>query len=93
MRKNTNPDRCVKCGKCCRSKRERGDGKVVALKDYACPFLDRATNRCLVYPYRFQARRSCLSLPEAIALGELPPDCPNVRGVYDYKSVVDVWEE
>jgi len=67
---------CKQCGRCCHEKLEDGRGKIIYTQE-ACQYLDRLTNRCTIFPQRFELNPHCVQLtPELVSeLHWLPPDC------------------
>lgn len=81
---------CTGCGKCCYDKVWEGDRLLLLTS--ACPYLEVETNRCRVYPERFEIEPMCLPIgPEIIEMGGLPEDCPYVENFPGYRGpkVVD----
>lgn len=67
---------CRQCGRCCLEKLEDGRGKIIYTRE-ACPYLDRQTNRCTIFPQRFELNPHCVRLTAELVpqLHWLPPDC------------------
>lgn len=81
---------CTGCGKCCYDKVWEGDRLLLLTS--ACPYLEVETNRCRVYPERFEREPMCLPIgPEIIEMEGLPEDCPYVENFPGYRGpkVVD----
>lgn len=66
---------------------------VVFYTDRVCKFWDARTKLCTVYERRKVACRDCGNLEAAIRGGELPGDCPFVRGVKGYVPPLESWED
>ncbi|MCY3822474.1 MAG: hypothetical protein OXG62_01235 [Nitrospinae bacterium] len=76
---------CTGCGKCCYDKVWEGDRLLLLTS--ACPYLEVETNRCRVYPERFEIEPMCLPIgPEIIEMGGLPEDCPYVENFPGYRG-------
>ncbi len=77
--------RCRRCGRCCFEKIDY-EGEIF-YTDRPCEKLDLATRLCTVYPNRQIERPGCTRLtPEIARRGVLPPDCPYVAGIADYRA-------
>jgi len=89
-------DTCRRCGRCCFGKWEDSKGVVHASRTFACEFLDRQTNLCMIYPipeYRRALKPECQTTAESLVKRVLPPDCAYVKNIPNYKSAIDDWEE
>ena len=80
------PDRCLRCGRCCYEKIRVGD--VVVITDIPCPHLDAATSLCSVYEERFRNQPKCAPAAVAAASGAMPGDCPYARDLPGYRHPV-----
>ena len=68
---------CQRCGRCCFEKIEYRER--IFYTDRPCPYLNRDTKLCRVYPQRNRLQPDCAQLtPELAAAGVLPDDCPYV---------------
>lgn len=54
----------------------------------SCEHFDKRTNLCKVYERRFEMNPECLTVKQAIEQRVLPDDCPYVKNVKPYKSIV-----
>ena len=87
---NIDESKCEQCGRCCLNKYFPLQGSETALLDGGhCPLYNPETHLCKEYALRHTVCPSCLSIPEAIAEGVLPNDCPYVAELKTYKSRVD----
>jgi uncharacterized cysteine cluster protein YcgN (CxxCxxCC family) len=76
--------RCRRCGRCCYEKIEF-EGEVY-YTDIPCEMLDPQTRLCRVYAARQTVRPGCVPLtPRLVRRGLLPPDCPYVADLADYR--------
>ena len=84
---------CKRCGRCCLSKKVLWNGEKgrlsVVLNGEACPHLDKESKLCAVYPDRKKIRPQCLSVDQAIADKILPNNCPYVKDLKGYKTIVE----
>lgn len=76
--------RCRRCGRCCYEKIEDDDG--IYYTDVPCDKLDLNSQQCTVYATRETSRPGCRALtPELVQRGLLPPDCPYVVDLKNYR--------
>ena len=78
---------CVRCGRCCQEKKRLADGTLV-LADTWCRFYDAGTKSCMVYYDKHRICDTCLPMPQALAVGIMPEDCPYAKRLPGYRSVV-----
>jgi hypothetical protein len=88
---------CVDCGICCYASVPLKKGNIL-VPDIKCKYLsidpDTAKSSCDVYKNRSEvAKNWCLPLPEAIAKGVFPEQCPYVKGMKDYVGSAILSEE
>jgi len=81
--------RCRRCGRCCYKKIIIG--QTVFYTPFPCRFLDVETKLCSVYDRRRSMNPGCLTVPEGIARGVFPADCPYVQGLSEYVPPVEEW--
>jgi len=87
--RNTDPDLCRRCGRCCYAKIVV-DSEIV-YTPYPCRYLDRQTRLCTVYDRRFEVNPDCLSVEQGIRLRVFPADCPYVQGLKNYRPPREHW--
>jgi hypothetical protein len=50
-----------------------------------CEFLDSETRLCTIYDRRKELQPDCTSVQKGITMGLLPPDCPFVKDLPNYR--------
>lgn len=81
---------CTQCGKCCFEKSMKNGVWLINYSKH-CQFLkfEHGKAVCKVYKDRFSKEGQCNTVPEAIQKRYLPPKCPYVKSVPQYKAPVD----
>jgi len=67
-----------------------GDGKrfIILLKNHICKYLDKKTNKCLIYKNRFKVNPYCLSIKEGTRKSALPNECLYVKDNKIYQESI-----